>query len=155
MPANKEGKAIRQAKVAEMKLGEGKTCREIAKEIGTSPMTVSRDMNELIQDGTIRDQMEWIKKSSARMVVKGMDVEEEFIEQTKGKEEKPHQDVAVVSGITEKAQKRYSFLQGALSDQEGGDTAPETFTKDELIRIAYGKDDSRKSAGGTSEKGTS
>ena len=141
MGVNKEAKAIRQAKVLEKKL-EGKTCREIGEEVGVHYSTVSNDYREIQQDSTISDQIDWMKKFSLQLAQKGMVVEDAYIDQIQNQEDKKSNDMSVVTTIAEKARKNYSFLEGIRSNDKGGDSLPEGITADELIKLAYGEDNS-------------
>ena len=88
-----------------------KSIRDIAKEVGTSNPTVSRDLQALKQDEALSQLLEELKLRSLANASNGTIVEDKYIMQLQEKDELTSQEAAVLSAITKSNQQRYSFLQ--------------------------------------------
>lgn len=100
------------------------TEREIARATNTPNATVHRYLKQCGAYLTNHDEwVEGIKAKSLANVSKGVDVEEKFIDQTANSDTVDAQTANVASQITDRNQKRYSFLQSEMTNADGGEKA--------------------------------
>ena len=121
MGVNKEKKAVRQAGVLIGK-AQGKSCDEIGKENGTSKSTAWRDWQELAQDETIKAEIDKLKQINLANAVNGATIEGKWLETYKDGQFS-HDIAGKINSIKTSSVKIYSSLQGANTDDKGGEKA--------------------------------
>lgn len=121
MPGNKQAPNGRSQEVITKRAVEGKDFKTIGKEMGTSEATAWRDWQAVKNDESIELLLTELKSKSLINAIDATDVEGNYLSQTKGKDNLTAQEAATASTIGVNSQKRYSTLQGSVTDSKGGE----------------------------------
>lgn len=138
MPANKEGKEIRKAEVARLKM-QGKTCREIEEETGIDKSAVSRDWKELRQDETLAETLEALKMINLMNSLDASTAEGKFIQDRLSRKEITSDEMAKITAAKLAGQKVYSFLAGENANDKGGEKDYSRYSDEQLRDILNDK----------------
>jgi len=128
MAANKDGKAVRQAKVLEERI-KGKNFKEIGEACGTSESTAWRDWKELGEDESIQQAVAELRQRNLANALNATDIESTFIKKLIDKGIVTREEVETANKIKVSSQKIHTALQGANTDDKGGEKEYIEFAK--------------------------
>lgn len=126
MVANKESLSPKYARAVALK-AEGKSFKEIGKIMGCAENTAWRWFYKGIEeDGSIKDVIDELKFTCLDIAVQGKKQLRRYVKQVDDAKHVGTDEAKALEKISENNMKGYSSLQGALTDDKGGEVSPET-----------------------------